>query len=108
MKMLSNLLCDSNLEVQNNLLELMKQNRDIYYFFSYIKDRMHVASDNLIREMHNKLKQRQLAIDSSKFYKDPRIESMYNKFQQPFYLPSQSNTGQGMFNLESEVIRLTH
>jgi hypothetical protein len=36
-KMLSNLLCDSNLEVQNNLLDLMKENRDIFQFFSYIK-----------------------------------------------------------------------
>jgi hypothetical protein len=44
-KMLSNLLCDSNLEVQNNLLELMKENRDIFQFFSYVKDRLEKAEE---------------------------------------------------------------
>ena len=62
-KMLSNLLCDSNLEVQNNLLELMKENRDIFQFFSYVKDRLEKASDFLIKEMENKLLLRRMQID---------------------------------------------
>jgi hypothetical protein len=106
-KMLSNLLCDSNLEVQNNLLDLMKENRDIFQFFSYIKERLDRASDYLIKEMERKLILRRLQIDESKYYRDPKIDSLYNKYQQPFYLPSQADTGQGSFSLESEILRLS-
>jgi hypothetical protein len=92
-KMLSNLLCDSNLEVQDNLLDLMKENRDIFQFFSYIKERLDKSSDYLIKEMEHKLILRRLQIDESKYYRDPKIDSLYNKYQQPFYLPSQADTG---------------
>ncbi len=80
-KMLSNLLCDSNLDVQNNLLDLMKENRDIFQLFSYFKDRLDKASDYLIKEMENKLILRRMQIDESKFFRDPRIDSLYNKYQ---------------------------
>jgi hypothetical protein len=39
-KMLSYLLSDSNLQVQNTLLDLMKENREIFQFFAYLKDRL--------------------------------------------------------------------
>lgn len=63
-------------------------NRESFQFFDYIKERLHLASDFLIQEMDNKLKQRQLATEAGNFYKDPRIDSLYNRYQQPFYLPS--------------------
>jgi hypothetical protein len=47
-KMLSSLLCDSNQDVQNTLLDLMKQNRDTFNFFEFIKERLHTACDYLI------------------------------------------------------------
>ncbi len=69
---------------------------------------MHIASDFLIGEMDRKLKLRQMATEAGNFYQDPRIDSLYNRYQQPFYLPSQANNGQGIFNLETELLRLTN
>lgn len=57
--------------------------------------------------MEHKLILRRLQIDESKYYRDPKIDSLYNKYQQPFYLPSQADTGQGSFSLESEILRLS-
>jgi hypothetical protein len=63
-------------------------NREAFQFFDYIQERMHLASDFLIEEMDKKLKLRQMATEAGNYYKDPRIDSLYNKYQQPFYLPS--------------------
>ena len=57
--------------------------------------------------MEHKLILRRLQIDESKYHRDPKIDSLYNKYQQPFYLPSQAGTGQGSFSLESEILRLS-
>jgi hypothetical protein len=59
----------------------MKENRDIFQFFSYLKDRLDKASDFLIKEMEKKLLLRRMQVNEPKFHKDPRIDSLYNKYQ---------------------------
>lgn len=85
---------------------MMKQNRDNFQIFTFLKERMHATSDYLVSEMENKLLQRRLGIDAVKMHKDPRIESLNNAYLQPFYLPSQGQTGQGPFDLETELKRI--
>ncbi len=60
-KLMCNLLRESNLEVQDYLLGMMKGNRDNFKFFSFLKTRLQKSSDFLIKEMENKLMQRYLA-----------------------------------------------
>lgn len=80
-KLLCNMLCESNLEVQDYLLELMKHNRDNFKFFTFLKERLHKASEYLIVETEVKLVQRKLAEEADKYYRDPRIEALYNIYQ---------------------------
>jgi hypothetical protein len=42
---------------------------------------MHIASDFLIGEMDRKLKLRQMATEAGNYYQDPRIDSLYNRYQ---------------------------
>jgi hypothetical protein len=84
----------------------MKNNRSNFKFFTFLKDRLHEASDYLIRETELKLIQRRVAEEADKSYKDPRIESLYNIYQQPFYLPAKAGDGQSTFNLETEIKKL--
>ena len=65
----------------------MRHNRSNYKFFTFLKHRLHVAADYLIKETEIKLIQRRVAENTDKFYRDPRIDALYNIYQQPFYVP---------------------
>ena len=84
LKLVDDLLKADETQVELNLfISMAKLQFVVKYcqFFDYIKERLHLASDLLIQEMDDKLKMRQLATESGNYYKDPRIDSLYNRYQ---------------------------